>query len=823
MRASDPVKMNTAAAPAEAASVFGRFDNATALQKSLMSMPSAVAQVGMTGIVAVSGAAGYFLVPSQVLVRVVTGSLGALGGNVARKKLAAQRQRAAGPAVASMLAGGLTKATPESITAVGKEYGVPAAEFNAQLDELYLAFLNACLESPTVATSELKELYQVQSVLGLSAMRAGKQIYAAGRRLFSINRAYLESVEPHDSKLLLEKFVFLAERVVSRDDSPQGYQYEQLRLQKLFSLSPERWLTMAEGAAEPFYLKSLESAVLDQKPATSEQIAQVRSALGISDLCAERMHGEILAEAASKALQDGKFEAAAAERLAAAQALLGMSEDAANAAVSGVSLPLYATTVDEVLNEIAVSEGQDAALAGKLALRAQELQVQAAAAWDLEKAALRSLAEANLNTAARSPAASFDAIAYLLDLCGRYSEFMVLTGRAASADAAFPEIFAGLRLKDGEREDEAKCALYRAQLTEFLKDSKVDEAEAATLAKVRTLLGLSEAEVVDVYAAVAGPMYRRGVKEAMEGSLGATEKEALRLSLADLALPAGVTVPIAVELYKERLREFAGDMNDEQCAELSALRAFLDLDISAVEAEHRELCAPLFRKELSQMWGWGGSDLYAERWENLEVLRVRLGLTENGARGLVASEACSALEDIKEKGLANLDKKMSDRSVQPDDFEASDALEMFNVIDFAADPKALCTDEARVLMNAMFFEGVEKFSLSLMRTLPNMMFAGVITEIGSPIVRRYASRQLTKGPWGETQEEWLLGLREALYFPMDVCEDIVQEEVQKHFQAQAAPVIAEVAPAEPAPEEPDTVEVVVDAADPAAPAEPVVS
>merc|ERR1719265_1285640 len=85
MRASDPVKMNTAAAPAEAASVFGRFDNATALQKSLMSMPSAVAQVGMTGLVAASGAAGYFLVPSQVLVRVVTGSLGALGGNVARK------------------------------------------------------------------------------------------------------------------------------------------------------------------------------------------------------------------------------------------------------------------------------------------------------------------------------------------------------------------------------------------------------------------------------------------------------------------------------------------------------------------------------------------------------------------------------------------------------------------------------------------------------------------------------------------------------------------------------------------------------------------
>jgi len=106
-------------------------------------------------------------------------------------------------------------------------------------------------------------------------------------------------------------------------------------------------------------------------------------------------------------------------------------------------------------------------------------------------------------------------------------------------------------------------------------------------------------------------------------------------------------------------------------------------------------------------------------------------------------------------------------------------------------------------LNSIFCEGIEKLSMSLMRTLPNTMFAAVITEIGSPVIRRYAARSLAKGPWGETQEEWLLAVREALYFPMDVCEDIVQEEVQKNLQAQAAPVFTtEPAPAEPAPAEP---------------------
>ena len=65
--------------------------------------------------------------------QVFGGALSALAGNKARAKLSAERQKAAMPAVAGLLAQGLPQVAPESLSAVATEYDVPKKEFQSQL------------------------------------------------------------------------------------------------------------------------------------------------------------------------------------------------------------------------------------------------------------------------------------------------------------------------------------------------------------------------------------------------------------------------------------------------------------------------------------------------------------------------------------------------------------------------------------------------------------------------------------------------------------------------------------------------------------------
>ena len=208
--------------------VFGQlYERSPPVQKSLQSIPPPVAKAAPMGLVGIAAATGFFLTPSRRLaVNAVGGALSGGLGAVARKRLAGERQKAAVPAVAALLSQGLQKADAASLAAIAEQYGVPKKEFSAQLSELYLAFLNACLLSSAVETAELSELLRLQKTMRLSAQQVGAQVHSAGKQLFYRHRAYLEESEPNASKKLLEKFVFLAERILVADESEEGYRYQ---------------------------------------------------------------------------------------------------------------------------------------------------------------------------------------------------------------------------------------------------------------------------------------------------------------------------------------------------------------------------------------------------------------------------------------------------------------------------------------------------------------------------------------------------------------------------------------------------------------------
>ena len=157
----------TSAHMVSAQEVFGQyFEASPPVQKSLQTLPPPVAKSAMAGLVAVTGAAGFLLTPSRrIAVNTVGGALAASVGNIARKRLSDERQKAAVPALAAVLAEGLPKVSVEQLSAIATEYNVPKKQFESQLAELYLTFLNACLISHTVETAELSDLLRLQGLL----------------------------------------------------------------------------------------------------------------------------------------------------------------------------------------------------------------------------------------------------------------------------------------------------------------------------------------------------------------------------------------------------------------------------------------------------------------------------------------------------------------------------------------------------------------------------------------------------------------------------------------------------------------------------------
>jgi len=803
--------------------VFGQFYEASPpMQKSMQTLPPPVTKGAMAGLVAVTGAAGFLLTPSRKLaVNLVGGGLTAFGGNLARKRLADVRQKAAIPAVAALLAEGLGKATPETLAAIAAEYDVPAKQFQSQLGELYLAFLNACLTSSSVATSELSELLKVQGLLRLTATQAGSQVYAAARQLYSRHRAYLEDTEPNDSKRLLQKFVFLAERILSEDDSPEGYRYETLRLQKLFSLTALDWRSMAEEAAVPFYEKALNSAVLEAKPVTSQQLAAVRASLGITDGCAEGMHADIFGRSATAMLESGKFDAAAKERLAAVESLLGMAPEAAAVTMRALTAPLYTATFDEVLGEVgALATGEEervyAQQSGKLTLRQQELLLEVADVQSLEAAALRARAEGMLEEASRYMQAqnvpqALTAISALVGFCDRLSAFMLGIGRLSSSpDEVLASLFGGLR---GELKASDTLGLYRVLLMNFLENLKIDAEQAATLARLRTLLGLSDAETSSIYQAAAGPLFRQAVQKAVGGELVSAQKAELQAAVADLGLPAAVTTSISIDVYSERLREFTSDgkiINEEQAATLATLRDFLSLDMAAVESVHQELCAPAYRKSVREVMGTTGI-IPDEYWEGLATLRARLGITEEAAKDLFGVEVTSRMKAIATKAVDALEQKAAGNTTDKMGMEASTfSMEMLNLVDFSVASKAIVTQEVdgqlvevigcnlrdefsertlkglykqflteafsgdQAAQKEKIFNSLEKVTLIL--GLADNEVAPIHNEIGSTVFRQYTSRALQKGPLGAEEMGFLNSIRDALGMEQELCDQLVRDQ-----------------------------------------------
>ena len=812
------------------------YESLPSMQKNLEKTPAPVATGAMAGVVGAAGALGYLLTPSRrIAVNVVGGAITGSVGLLARKRIAQERKEAAGPAVAKMLSGGLQSVTAEDLASVASEYGVGKKQFQSQLSQLYAVFLGACLSSPQVVSSELGEVKKLGELLGLSRAELGSAVFQAGRQLYSRHRAYLEEDEPNDSKLLLDKYIFLAERVLSEDESEEGYRYESMRCQKLFSLGAAEWASKAEAAAVPFYEKALEKVSAGQ-PVVAAQLAQIRSTFGVGDGTAVEMHEAAYVELARGLLQpDGaaKFDDAARAKLSEAQALLALEADVAERLAQSLTSPLYSASVEAALAQLGgegttVDAAATAALSGVLSVRQQELMLPADAADALQREALRTLASAKLAEAAtflraqNVPEAVAKARA-LVAYCGAMGGAMGAVGTVEGGAEAEAALFASLGGAAGCKDSEL-LSLYRLVLLDALNGANglADEAEASLLPSLQGVLGLSKAEADGVYLAASSPLYRKAVREAVEaGDLGDAKKAALDVTLASINLPEATAAKMTVEVYVDELKKCAGEgkiIDEAQSAQLASLRAFLGLELPQVADAHEDLCGGTYADSVKQVMGVSGN-IPDEYFEGLTKLRERLALTEEVTDRIYAQVATAKVKALGDKAVEALETKAkADQAAQKKNAGEQDADggsasglegaalvgEISNLLEFASGARLLSDDgatcaatlrgqvEDRVVkelyrqylvegfsggqpeLQAKLFGGMGKLAAVLGLNAQEAQL--VQNELGSLIYRQYLGKALqSNGPLGAQDEAFLSNVKDTLMLEADKCDETIKE------------------------------------------------
>jgi len=394
---------------------------------------------------------------------------------------------------------------------------------------------------------------------------------------------------------------------------------------------------------------------------------------------------------------------------------------------------------------------------------------------------------------------------------------MVAAGKVeGTAEAALPSLFGGLK---GQAKSSEVLALYRVLLLHYLEDLKITDEQSKSLAQLRALLNLSEAESISVYQAAAGPLFRSAVQTAVASeSLGDAAKAELESALSDLALPAEVTKTITSDVYTEKLQAFTADgaiMNEEQAEELAKLRAFLSLEMDDVYDAHEEMCSGAYRNSVREVMGSSGI-IPDEYYEGLEALRSRVGLSEEAAQALFAVEVTAKLKEFGTKAVAAMEAK-AEQQQKADDGQGSlgmdasaIATQCLNLVDFAVAAKALVTKEAagkefevcganlreefeltilKQLYNSYL---VEAFSgsdsaanqrlfdnlnrLALVLGLSEEEMTAINNSVGGQIYRNYISKALRKGPLGQEETNFLGAIKDTLNMEQAKCDQLIREQ-----------------------------------------------
>jgi hypothetical protein len=276
--------------------------NASPLEKQVRKSPSFWRMAGYATI-PVSAALGFGLMPSRRLAAhaagaIVTGVAGAIG----KSRLDAVTESAALPALAQVI---IDEGVDDPTTTAGHVreiqnlFGiVDDDEFESMCAKVYMKYLLGMVKfNPVAKTSELKELENLKTALGLSNLQVGEAHGSAAAEWYRTTCLFTPEEDlddpDHPDRQSMDKFLFLTERGLKQGgETMEAFNFEMMRAAKAMKLTlPEAMERVAE-VQEPFYQRALKStrSKLGSNQVSESMLERARKTLGISDETAFDMH-----------------------------------------------------------------------------------------------------------------------------------------------------------------------------------------------------------------------------------------------------------------------------------------------------------------------------------------------------------------------------------------------------------------------------------------------------------------------------------------------------------------------------------------------------
>lgn len=553
----------------------------------------------------------------------------------------------------------------EYVCNLEKEYSLTPDEMRREVLNVYNRFLMFFLKKPNIKLEEVNKLISFKKSFAISSQEIGECHYKCSQEIFNKNLLFLERQSSDESSQIIEKFLFLSDRLFSLD-SKKGYQYEISRLKRVLNFSALNFDKTKNKLSEDLYIKSIQSIENSEKifPSSSNEIKQI---LGINNERGELINEIIFKEQIKNNIsKENGFQKNSIEKLKKLQSILGISDEEFNLYITQeASLFVKEQIGEKISGLITITNPQELKQISEGILNTKEkFLVSHSTIMSLYLDSSRSLITNSIKSAlisikSKAPLRSTEKIEALLLLSKSLKDlFLILgTNKNEISEKKMTETIQEAAQNFSSIE---KQSIYRTFVENSLKEPILSEKIENSMDDLQNFLYISKTESIGIYKNVAGPLFKQAVKLAIdENAFTVEKKNSINALISSLKIDENLALILKTSIYRQKLQDLVlikSVFSPQDLKSMDDIRLFLGLSYINVQNIHDTICEPIFKKSIQEAMGSSGI-VPSNYWDGLEKLRKRLRITESRSKDIFYNVMKERLKVLFEKAIADDKKK----------------------------------------------------------------------------------------------------------------------------------------------------------------------
>jgi hypothetical protein len=551
-----------------------------------------------------------------------------------------------------------------------KDYFLTSDEIRSELLSVYKKFLMFFLKNSTVELDEVNKLISLKNSFGISSQEIGKCHYECSQEIFNKNLLFLERQTSNESSQIVNKFLFLSDRLFSLD-SKKGYQYEISRIKRVLNFTAFDFEENQSKISEDLYVKSIKSIQNNEKIYPND-LSEIKQLLGINKERSETISENIFRQQIGVNISnENGFDKNSIKNLKNLQKILYLSDEQFTLFVTKETSGLIKSKIEEEtrnLSKILSSDEMNKILNNLQSVKENFLisdSIILSLYIEASKTLIKNTIKGILTSIkSKTISGAVEKIDSLIILSENLKELFALLNKETEKfpKKLIPEAIEEAAKNFSSNETKLICKI---QIQKLMDDPVLNEKKKKSIENLRTILCISEVDGKEIYKNVVGPIFQQTIRTSIEKNQFTQEnKKSIDNLVEKLNIEKNLALILKTSLYREKLQDLVATksvFSTQDLENLDIIRIFLDLSYTNVQTIHDTICEPIFKKSIQEAMGASGI-VPSNYWEGLEKLRKRLRLTESKSKDIFYNAMKERLKILFEKAIADDKKKKQPNS-----------------------------------------------------------------------------------------------------------------------------------------------------------------